>query len=384
MLMKMIFSLSLLCCSLVAHATWSVVFYDSETQEVGVGSATCISNAQIAGFDLLPVLAVVVAGEGGGAAQSAQDINGTRRQTIAQGIINGLSASAIRDQLIQLPGTGSHQHGIAGAGMSSATHTGANTFPHASGVEASIGNLHYAIQGNILTGQPVVTMAEQALLNTPGDLPTKLMAAMEAARDFGGDGRCSCPGPDATACGSPPASFDKSAHVGFMILSRFGDSDGAPCSAGGCANGDYYLRLNVADQAPSDPDPVDTLRTQFDAFQSALENRPDAIQSSVSFTANASGTLLQLTLFDWRGIALGAAVNQVDIAHSADSAMQSTIGTVIDNGDGSYQVQLNHDGFGADDDRFLITIDDGIRSVVIPPNRATLTFPTLFADSFES
>ncbi|GAB4187388.1 MAG: hypothetical protein Tsb002_12650 [Wenzhouxiangellaceae bacterium] len=367
-----------------ALATWSIVAFDSDTQEVALGSATCLSSSDVPGIDLVSEIPAVAVGLGGGAAQSLLDASGQRRSIINDGVRNGLSATQIRDQLITLTNTDLHQHGIAGAGDTAISHTGVNNFRHASGTEGQAGSLNYAIQGNVLAGPEVVQMSEQALLNTAGDLPARLMAAMEAARDFGGDGRCSCPGgPQADSCGSPPASFDKSAHVGFMLLSRFGDNDDPTCNGGGCARGDYFLLLNVADQPASAPDPVDQLRNQFDDFQQALENRPDAIRSIIDFTSNSNGSLLTLTLFDWRGVALAAPVNNVSVTHAADSGMQSVIGPVIDNGHGSYQTQLLHDGFGADDDRLLVTIDDSVRPVVIPPNRATLTFPTLFADSFE-
>ena len=46
----------------------------------------------------------------------------------------------------------------------------------AGGVVGQSGTLRYAIQGNVLTGQPVVTEAELAIQNTPGTLADKLMA----------------------------------------------------------------------------------------------------------------------------------------------------------------------------------------------------------------
>lgn len=151
-----------------------------------------------------------------------------------------------------------------------------------------------------------------------------------------------------------------------------------------CANGDYFMLLNAPDQRASAPDPVNQLRDQFNAFQASLENRPDAIQSTVGFISVPEGFELNLSLFDWRGIALGASVNSVTVDHAVDSANESRIGPVQDNGDGTYTVVLTSDGFSDGDDRFLITINDGIRLVVIPPNKATLVFPLIYADGFDS
>ena len=73
-----------------------------------------------------------------------------------------------------------------------------------------IGTVAYAIQGNVLTGEPVVLQAVQAAIATDSDLAGKLMAAMQAARLMGGDGRCSCSAGVPTSCGAPPPSFTKS------------------------------------------------------------------------------------------------------------------------------------------------------------------------------
>ena len=357
---------------LPAAATWSIVAFDTETQEVAVGGATCLSNAQLPGIDLVELLPVVVVGVGGGAAQSQVDGSGQRRSIINNGLRSGLSANQIFSQLVQLSGTASHQHGIAGAGASQATQTGSSNLRHASGVANVSGTLHYAIQGNVLAGRNVVLEAEQAFVNESGDLPQKLMAAMEAARDFGGDGRCSCNGPQADSCGSPPPNFSKSAHVGFMLVSRFGDTDGASCNSNGCATGDYYMRLNVADQPASAPDPVNQLRVQFDQFQQTLIERPDAIQSTVDINPVAGGFELTLRLIDWRGIALSNGANNVTVVPAPQSAGNINVDAVLDNGDGTYSISLSGPDQRAGDDLFIIAIDDGIREVVIPPERTRI------------
>ena len=166
-----------------AWATWSVVAIDTETLEVAVGSATCVPNINLA----VETPAIVV-GKGGGAAQSLVDSSGQRRQIMSAGFIAGTPAATILAQLIALPGSDINQEGIATTLGDAGTFSGAGTFAHSSGQTGSSGTLHYAIQGNVLTGRPVVEMAEAALVNTVGDLPAKFMAAMEAARAMGGDG----------------------------------------------------------------------------------------------------------------------------------------------------------------------------------------------------
>lgn len=382
MILRTLFCLLLCALAIPSQATWSIVVYDTITQEAGVASATCISNSQIPGIDLRELLPVVVVGQGAGAAQSAQDGSGERRMIMDSGIRMGLDSQMIIDDLVVLPNNAINQHGVT-SGASSATQTGGSNFPHASGVAGNDGDLYYAIQGNVLTGPEVVTMTEQTLLNTGGDLPDRLMAAMETARDFGGDGRCSCPGgPNANSCGSPPPMFDKSAHVGFLTLSRFGDTDDPVCNSNGCADGDYYLNINIADQPPAADDPVNQMRAQFDSFRAGLLGRPDAVQSVVSFIPVMEGYLLTLELRDHTGQPLLSSVDGVTIEHAPDSAVNTSIGPVQDNGDGSYTSLLTV--MGADgDDVFLITIQDQARTLVVPPALATLRLESFFIDGFE-
>ncbi len=381
MLQRFTLPLLILLFSAPVFATWSVVVFDTQTQEVGVASATCISSEQFPGIDLQALSPVIVVGEGAAAVQSLIDASGERRGIIESGIRSGLSSQEIVNQLIMLPNTGAHQHGVVGAEDSSETHTGATNGQHASGVAGNDGNLYYAIQGNVLAGSEVVTMTEQTLLNTAGDVADRMMAAMETARDFGGDGRCSC-GPVADACGSPPPAFDKSAHVGFFSLSRFGDTDDAVCDASGCADGDYYLNINIADQPAAADDPVDQMRDQFDTIRTGLLNRPDAAQSIVEFIEVAEGYLLNLELRDHTGQPILNSVDDVTVEHAPESANSTSIGPVQDNGDGSYSALLSLNR-GTGDDVFLITIQDMGRVVIIPPRHATLRQETFFRNGFE-
>ena len=363
-------TLSLLCALTLlvaapAAATWSIAAADTETQEVAVASATCVT-----GIDLRAELPVVRVGVGAGAAQSQLDSSGTRRDIMWDGLIAGQSSDTIMQQLASLSGNSIHQNGLADTGGDAATFSGSGTFAHSSGVTGQVGTLHYAIQGNILTGRAVIDLAEAALRNTAGDLPERVMAAMEAARAAGGDGRCSCSPSAPTSCGAPPPSFTKSSDVGFLIVSRFGDTDDSNCTANGCADGSYFLNLNVPFEGRTDPDPVLQLQTQFDSFRQGLIGRPDAIQSTVGIAPQGDDFVLTVTPEDWQGTALAAGTLTVQVAHAPGSAQATTIGSVTELGDGRFEVPLTTVGSGLD--RFLVTLDDSIRDVVIPPNRTTL------------
>ena len=363
-----------------AEATWSIVAADSETQEVVVASATCVT-----GIDLKRYTPVVVVGRGGGAAQSYVDTTGVRRAIIWDGLIDGLTAQAIIDELIAVPNSSLHQHGVAeSTSATSATQTGANNGAYASGVTGAFGSVHYAIQGNVLTGEPVIAAAEAAFVGTAGDLPARTMAAMEAARSMGGDGRCSCSPSAPTSCGSPPPSFAKAADIGYLIISRFGDTDDSACTSTGCADGDYFMDFNIANQSTSDPDPVLQLQVLFDAARAALIGRPDAIASEVDFAPIGTDTwLLHIQLKDWQASSIGTGVATLDVVHAPSSAQVTAIGTVVDLGNGAFQVTLTESG-SQGVDVFQITADDGIRPVVLPPRRASLDLDPIFTDGFES
>ena len=108
-------------------------------------------------------------------------------------------------------------------------YTGAGAEDGVCNVAGQVGSLRYAIQGNVIAGEAVCLEAEQALITTQGDLATRVMAAMEAARAMGGDGRCSCSFADPDGCGTPPPGTWKSAHTAFIALARIGDPLVGPC-----------------------------------------------------------------------------------------------------------------------------------------------------------
>ena len=341
----------------VARATWSINITDVETKEVAVGTATCVNAV-----DLLALASVIVVTKGSGAAQSFVDVEGTRRATIFDGLLNGTPPEDILTALEAFPGHQTRQYGLADTFGGAVTFTGTDALPFAGGVVGSLGSMVYSIQGNLLTGMPVITAAEQALLSSSGDIPAKLMAAMQAARAMGGDGRCSClAGPEATSCGSPPPSFTNSAIVGGMVVARAGDGDDPLCDANGCVDGDYFMKLNIAGQSFPNTDPVIQLQGLFDAFRSSLEGRPDAIQSAVSF----GPAKMKISLLDWRGLPI-TIPSSVTVLHALDSDGLAAIGPAIDHGNGSFEVALTT-AAAAGIDRFVVAVDDGIRPVLLMP-----------------
>jgi hypothetical protein len=358
----------------VARATWSIVVVDTRTGEVCVASATCLAN-----FDLERYLPVIVTGVGGGAAQSFIDVTGQNRLRIWDGLHTGMPPAEILATLAANdPQHQTRQYGIVDMTFAPVGFTGTGAGLAKTHVAGIVGDLRYAIGGNVLTGSEVVLAAEAALLGSSGDLSQRVLAGMEAARALGGDGRCSCSGGAPTSCGVPPASFTKSAHVGFIVLARIGDVDGVCNPTVGCASGRYFLNLNVIGSNQS-PDPVLTLQADYALWRAGLYGRPDQIHSTVALDAPAlvadgrSQTSVRVRLFD---------IDGVPIAHGGATLLPSSLGTplvqaglVTDHGDGSYSFPIVA-GTLPGSDTWRISVDDGQgQPIVLQPDLSVRVDP---------
>jgi hypothetical protein len=350
----------------LASATWSIVVVDMQTGEVGVASATCVAN-----INLIPILPVIRPGEGAAAVQSSRDPSGARKLVIWQGFEAALAPSEIFTNLQSIGGHQNRQYGIVGWVGAPVAWTGSGAGQGKHEVTGVVGTLKYAIQGNVLVGREPVDAAEAALLSTPGDLGQKVMAAMEAARAMGGDGRCSCSQFQPTSCGAPPPGTWKSAHTGFVILSRVGDGLGV-CNGGtGCASGNYYLRLNFVG-GNNDPDPVLELQARYDLWRANLAGRPDHVLSVVTPSATqlkpdgSSSADVLVQLLDVEGAPLTSGGAAVTLTNLSGAPAVTTPTAVVDHGDGTYSFSLvAGTTTGADD--WELAFDDGSAVVKLYP-----------------
>jgi len=325
-----------------ADATWSIVVVNRRTGEVAVGAATCIAR-----INLAMGLPTLVPGVGAGVVQAS----GNRLDLVpmTQGLKAGLAPSAILALVRAVePSPGQLQTGIVSLYRGApVTFTGGAVGRGKAGVVGEVGDLAYAIQGNVLTGGGVVLAAEAALLAAPGDVGQKLLAAMQAARNLGGDGRCSCELGDPTGCGVPPRDFDKSAHVGFLLVTRVGD-ELPPCRIGSdCADGFFYLRLNVrgTDATENDPDPVDQLTQRYAAWRAQRIDHPDGVLSTVDSVASlpADGLtrrVVTVQLADLEGNPLTHGGNKVQVTSAENARLHLALGPVADLGDGRYRFTI--------------------------------------------
>lgn len=360
-----------------ASATWSIVVLNRETGEVAVATSTCLAN-----FDISFAVPVVRVGVMAGAAQSFVDPQGRNKRRIYENSVReGATPQLLLDLVESLDGAFQiRQFGIVAFPGPPATFSGSGNFQVALGVTGQVGAYDYAIQGNILTGANVVLDCEAAFLSTGGDLGEKMIAAMEAARDAGGDGRCSCPSGTPLSCGSPPQNFQYASYNAVMVIARHGDVDNTGCNGTvGCVNGDYYLKLNYVGNAGSE-EPIANLRRRYGDWRTALGGRPDHIQSEVVQSMprlqadGVTASRVTVRLVDVDGAPLTTGGQTLSVISKSGEAV-ATAEDFVDHGDGTHSFDLVatlQQGAG----RYAVVVDDGVRPVeMYPPIRVLSAAP---------
>lgn len=158
-------------------ATFSIVARDSVTGELGVAVASRF-------FAVGTVVPWARADVGAVATQSfANTTFGPRGlDLLADG---ATPEEAIRILLRGDDDPDRRQVGVVSADGASATYTGGKCMKWAGGRSGP----NYAVQGNILAGEAVVTAMERAFLETKGTLADRLYAALRAGDAQGGDAR---------------------------------------------------------------------------------------------------------------------------------------------------------------------------------------------------
>jgi len=350
-----------------ALGTWSIVILNTRTGEVCVASATCLSN-----FPLQRWLAVLSVGKGGAAAQSVVDQTGMNRLTIWNGLQNGSTPAEILDFLaLSDPAHQGRQYGIVSFDGDPVSFTGFGAGLARSSVSGIAGDLVFAIQGNVLTDESVIWAAQSAVLTTEGDLITRVMAGMEAARALGGDGRCSCMPNNPTICGAPPPGFTHSAYTGFVALARPGDTEGVCAVGPGCANGDYYLSIEAIGNA-TQLDPILQLQQQYASWRAAKAGVPDHFLSEVQISAQRliadglSSMDVVVRLVDVEGDPLTTGGQTLTLVQTNPGPAVALPGPITDHGDGTHSFSIQSttiNGRG----RWNILVQQGAENVQLSP-----------------
>jgi hypothetical protein len=249
-----------------AEATWSVIALDRSSRAVVIASATCVPQQLLERFpakDLRDVQAIVVPGKGIAAAQAGVDRTRASQNLIFAELRKGTDPATILDLLKGDPAVEARQFGILDMEGRAAGFSGRKNLPVSLDRQGRVPGtgIYYAIQGNILASDAVVTAAVDAFAGAPGDLTDRVMAAMEAADAMGGDRRCTCetsPKVDAPCDG-------KTAHVAYILLS-------SPTDPAGATREDvvYSMYISVTDRditPRENANPVKTLRLRYDRWK---------------------------------------------------------------------------------------------------------------------
>ncbi len=162
---------------LVPISTFSIVGYDPNNNDFGVA-------VQSKFFAVGAVVPFAEAGVGAIATQAwANTTYGPRGIELLK---IGLTAQQTLDHLLRDDdGRESRQVGIVDANGTVTNHTGKKCNDWA----GAFSGQHYTAQGNILTGEDVVEAMGKAYEETKGELADKLMAALAAGQNKGGDKR---------------------------------------------------------------------------------------------------------------------------------------------------------------------------------------------------
>ncbi|MBI4475316.1 MAG: DUF1028 domain-containing protein [Acidobacteria bacterium] len=258
-----------------AFATWSVIAIDARTGQVIIASATCVTQARFpqrtpnGARDLMDVQAVIVPGVGVAACQAGADNTRQNQMLVYNELKKGTPVPQILEMLKKDPEIERRQFGILAipngttitAQNNRAGFNGANNSQSSLFFGGRVGpDIHYQVQGNTLLGYQVVHAAALAFTRATGSLADRVMAAMEAADENGGDHRCNC--------GANPLAFvpcdNKTAHVAYIAISEKGDEVGKTHN-----DGKYYAYISVTDEnvKPGESaNPVKTLRMQYNAW----------------------------------------------------------------------------------------------------------------------
>ena len=158
-------------------ATFSIVAVDPATGEIGVAV-----QSKIVGVG--SVVPFAKAGVGAVATQAYANVGYGPLGLMA--LEAGMKPDAVIDLLVDDdPLREMRQVAVIAADGTSANFTGRECMDWAGGITGE----NFAVQGNILTGEEVITAIAKAFQETEGVLAVRLLAALRAGQEAGGDAR---------------------------------------------------------------------------------------------------------------------------------------------------------------------------------------------------
>jgi len=158
-------------------ATFSIVAYDPETHELGIAVQS----------KFIAVGAVVPWAKAGVGAIATQSFANTTYGPKGLGLLEQGDdpEEVIKDMIEDDQRRELRQVGVVNARGKSATYTGKKCNAWAGGIAEA----NFACQGNILAGEDVVKNMAKSFRESKGDLGTRLIDALQAGQEAGGDSR---------------------------------------------------------------------------------------------------------------------------------------------------------------------------------------------------
>lgn len=158
-------------------ATFSIIGFDPATEELGIAVQS----------KFLGVGAVVPWAKAGVGAIATQAMANLHYGELGLELLErGYTAEETLQALIALdPDHEERQVGIVDASGNGISYTGKNCFSYAGGLSGE----NFACQGNILANEETVLALKEVFLNSSGTLGERLVKALEAAQNAGGDKR---------------------------------------------------------------------------------------------------------------------------------------------------------------------------------------------------
>ncbi len=259
----------------VLSATWSVIAIDTRTGQVVIASATCVAQGRFANFPsagLMDIQAIVVPGVAVAAAQAGVDMTRANQELIYAELNQGTAPDRIIEMLSEDPQFERRQFGIVDLQGRCAGHSGSGNGAASLAVADSIPaeGIYFSVQGNILASDDVVHLAVAAFKDEAGTMADRVMAAMEAADEAGGDVRCTCE--SEPLLGHVPCD-GKTSHVAYILVADADDPEGESFN-----DGEYSLYIDVNDEnieEGENANPVTTLRMRYDRWKAENPAEPN-------------------------------------------------------------------------------------------------------------
>jgi uncharacterized Ntn-hydrolase superfamily protein len=179
----------LVCLSVPAFATWSIVAVDRSTGRVVSASATCVDGDD---NRLTYGAAVVVPGKGVAACQAGTDPTHQNQFIVFEELQRGTDPKTIIELLSQDPAFQNKQYGIVDLQGRVASHTGLNNGFVAQDIHGQVPGteIFYSIQANTMRAGNVVPNAVKAFIANKGALTDRVMATIDTTDASDGDSRC--------------------------------------------------------------------------------------------------------------------------------------------------------------------------------------------------